>query len=198
MQPSKKVAAHWDEPGLTRSRRLTDGPKMALAGHADGGPAGPTVGAPAEHRRAACEVPDDHATPTATPHSRTRLLPLAVGASVAQMLMLIPGYSDAGSFQIGGVGQRAGGLAGAQPAALPGRRAGRGPVTGIVLGVLSLVSVLVFWAGVDAAAGRRGGRRIAWTGFSGRQDCEGPHRPVPGGAQTFAVVAIIIAAAVTN
>ena len=41
------------------------------------------------------------ATPTATPHSRTRLLPLAVGASVAQMLMLIPGYSDAGSFQTG-------------------------------------------------------------------------------------------------
>ena len=36
-----------------------------------------------------------------TPVSRTRYLLIAAGAAIAQMLMMIPGYSEDGEFQIG-------------------------------------------------------------------------------------------------
>lgn len=137
------------------------------------------------------------ATPTATPHSRTRLLPLAVGASVAQMLMLIPGYSDAESFQTGAwVSVLVVSLALSLLLFLvvvPGR----GPVTGIVLGVLSLLTVVVFWAGITLPLAAAAGA-AAWTGFSGRQDSKALTGLSLAVLSTFAVVAIIIVDAVSN
>ncbi len=137
------------------------------------------------------------AMPTATPHSRTRLLPLAVGASVAQMLMLIPGYNDAESFQTGAwISVLVVSLALSLLLFLvvvPGR----GPVTGIVLGVLSLLTVVVFWAGVTLPLAAAAGA-AAWTGFSGRQDSKALTGLSLAVLSTFAVVAIIIVDAVSN
>ncbi len=137
------------------------------------------------------------AMPTATPHSRTRLLPLAVGASVAQMLMMIPGYSDAGSFQTGAwVSVLVISLALSLLLFLvvvPGR----GPVTGNVRGVLALLSGVVFWAGLTLPLAAAAGA-AAWTGFSGRQDWKALTGLSLAVLSTFAVVAIIIADAVTN
>ncbi len=137
------------------------------------------------------------AMPTATPHSRTHLLPLAVGASVAQMLMMIPGYSDAGSFQTGAwVAVLAISLALSLLLFLvvvPGR----GPVAGIVLGVLALLSVLVFWAGVTLPLAAAAGA-TAWTGFQGRQDWKALTGLSLAVLSTFAVVAIIIGDAIAN
>ena len=39
--------------------------------------------------------------PLPTPVSRTRYLLIAAGAAIAQMLMMIPGYSEDGEFQVG-------------------------------------------------------------------------------------------------
>ena len=137
------------------------------------------------------------AMPTASPHSRTRLLPLAVGASVAQMLMLIPGYNDAASFQTGAwVSVLVVSLALSLLLFLvvvPGR----GPVAGIVLGVLSLLTVVVFWAGVTLPLAAAAGA-AAWTGFSGRQDSKALTGLSLAVLSTFAVVAIIIVDAVSS
>ena len=89
------------------------------------------------------------AVPSATPHeSRIRDLGLAVAASVVQMAMMIPGYNEDGSFQTAewfimlAVSLAVGLLIFAFVVPRGGT------VTGLVLGVLALLSVLVFWAGV--------------------------------------------------
>ena len=89
------------------------------------------------------------AAPSAAPHtSWVRYLSLAVGASLVQMAMMIPGYSDAGSFQtMEWLTALAISLAvGLLVFAFAVPRAGA--VTGIVLGVVTVLSTLVFWAGV--------------------------------------------------
>ena len=89
--------------------------------------------------------------------TRSRTLTLALASSVLQMLILIPGYSEDGSLQIGEWL-----IALATSAAISVTlflfvipRAG--VTAGIVLGALAVASVLIFWAGITlplaAAAG---------------------------------------------
>ena len=89
------------------------------------------------------------AIPSATPHvSRVRYLSLAVAASLAQMAMMIPGYSEDGSFQteewfiVLAISLAVGLLV--FSFLVPGG----GAMTGLVIGVVAVVSVLVFWAGI--------------------------------------------------
>lgn len=95
-------------------------------------------------------------TPMPAPASRIRYLAIGVVASVLHLLMMIPGYSEHGSFQatewlailVVSLGVAAALFAFVVP--------GGGAVTALVLGVMALASVLVFWAGVTlpiAAAG---------------------------------------------
>ncbi len=131
------------------------------------------------------------------PSSRTHLLPLAAAASVVQMLMMIPGYSDAGSFQVVGwlsalaISLVVSGLLFAF--VVPTER----PLLGAVTGGIALVSVLVFWAGITlplAAA-------AAYIGWHAR---EGEERVLAWTAvgiavvSTVAVVAIIIGDALAS
>ena len=132
------------------------------------------------------------------PSSRTHLLPLAAAASVVQMLMMIPGYSDAGSFQVVDwlsvlvFSLVIGGLLFAF--VVPTGR----PLLGAVVGGIALASVLVFWAGVTlplaaAAADDRlagAGRRGACPGVDGGRDRRR--------GSTVAVVAIIIGDALAS
>ena len=89
------------------------------------------------------------AAPSAAPQmSRVRYLSLAVGASLVQMTMMIPGYSDNGSFQamawftVLAISLVVGLLV--FSFAVPHG----GAMTGIVLGAVAVLSILVFWAGV--------------------------------------------------
>jgi len=139
------------------------------------------------------------AVPSATPHdSRVRELGLAVAASVVQMAMMIPGYNEDGSFQATewfvmlAISLAVGLLVFAF--VVP-----RGStMVGLVLGVLALVSVLVFWAGVTlplAAA-------AAVVGWRAREG--GEHRTratvtlALSALSAVALVAIIIGDAVAN
>lgn len=94
--------------------------------------------------------------PMHVPASRTRYLLVGAVASVAHLLMMIPGYNDDGGFQT--TAWLIVLLISLVVAVLlftfvvPGG----GAVTALVLGVVALASVLVFWAGVTlpiAAAG---------------------------------------------
>lgn len=95
--------------------------------------------------------------PAASSTSRLRYLPLAVLASLVHMAMMIPGYTEDGDFKFGEwltvlvVSLVVGGLV--FVLVVPGA----GAVSGLVLGVVALVSVGVFWAGLTlplaAAAG---------------------------------------------
>jgi hypothetical protein len=87
--------------------------------------------------------------PTSAPSlSRLHLLAIAVGASVVHLLLLLPGYSEDGSLELGSW------LAGLGVSLVVSLVVfllvvpGRGVTTGIVLGAVAVVSVLVFWAGV--------------------------------------------------
>ena len=90
-----------------------------------------------------------HALPSATPdHVRTRYLPIAAAASLAQAAMMIPGYAEDGSFQTASwFTMVAFSLAVSLPVfafVVPGG----GTTTGLVLGGLAVLSVLAFWASV--------------------------------------------------
>jgi len=139
------------------------------------------------------------AVPSAAPQmSRMRYLSLAVGASLVQMAMMIPGYSDSGSFQTMewltalAISLVVGLLVFAF--AVPHG----GTTTGIVLGAVALLSTLVFWAGVTlplAAAAIVVGWRLRQSG----------EHPTPAGVtlalgalSVVAVVAIIIGDAISN
>jgi hypothetical protein len=85
--------------------------------------------------------------PASPPSSRLLNLSIGVAASLAQMLMMIPGYSENGYFEPGAwLGVLAVWLVVAVAVfvfVVP--RAGA--VTGAVLGAVALASVLIFWAG---------------------------------------------------
>lgn len=139
------------------------------------------------------------ATPSAAPHlSRTQYLPWATGASIVQMLMMIPGYSEDDSFQTAewftvlaiSLVISLALCAFAVPRA--------GATWGIALGVLALVSVLVFWAGITmpfAVAAGLIGRKL-------RQHGDGSVAPLVAlglaALSTVALVAVIIGDAMAN
>jgi len=123
--------------------------------------------------------------PAAVPaSSRLRYLFVAVAASVINLVMMIPGYSEDGDFQAGAwfsmlsisLVVSLGLFAFVVPRG--------GVVTGLVLGVLGLLSVIVFWAGLTlpiAAA-------AAVTGWHERQ-----HGDRPGLATAALAIAAVSA-----
>lgn len=139
------------------------------------------------------------ANPSDTPDlTRSRNVIVAIAASVVQMLMLIPGYSEDESFQFGEwlvvLAISAVLSVGLFLFAVP-----RGGVTaGIVLGALALVSVLVFWAGITlplAAAAAA----VAWRLRRDGNTAAGPVVVLAlAVVATVALVAIIIGDAVSN
>jgi len=139
------------------------------------------------------------AVPSAAPQmSRMRHLSLAVGASLVQMAMMIPGYSDNGSFQttewltVLAISLVVGLLVFAF--AVPHG----GATSGIVLGAVALVSTLVFWAGVTlplAAAAIVVGWRLRQ---AGEHQTAALVTLALGALSVVAVVAIIIGDAISN
>lgn len=139
------------------------------------------------------------AMPSATPHSsRVRYLSLAVAASVVHLVMMIPGYSDNESFQtVAWLSTLAISVAVGVVVFLfvvPGG----GATTGIVLGVVAVLSVLVFWAGLTlplaAAAGTVGWRARQ----HGQQRTGATVALVLTALSVVALVVIIIGDAVAN
>jgi hypothetical protein len=131
------------------------------------------------------------------PASRTHLLPLAAAASVVQMVMMIPGYSEDGDFQVGPwLSVLAFSLVIGALVFLFVVPTGR-PLLGAVVGGIALVSVLVFWAGVTLPL-------AAAAGYLGWQAREGEQRALAWTAvgmaavATVALVAIIIGDALAN
>ena len=139
------------------------------------------------------------AVPSAAPQmSRVRYLSLAVGASLVQMAMMIPGYSEDGSFQatewltVLAISLAVGLLVFAF--AVPHG----GAMTGIVLGAVAVLSTLVFWAGVTlplAAAAIVVGWRLLQ---SGEHRTPAIVAMALGALGVVAVVAIIIGDAIAN
>lgn len=135
----------------------------------------------------------------ASPHaSRPRYLAIGAAASLAQMLMMIPGYNEDGEFQLGvWLGVLAVSLVVAAVVfvfVVPGG----GAVTGVVLGAVSLASVLIFWAGVTLPLAAAAGL----VGWRARQRGERPGLAnaalALAVAAAIALVAIIIGDAVAN
>ena len=137
--------------------------------------------------------------PSAIPDlTRSRSVVVASAASVVQMLMMIPDYSEDGSFQFGewlvvlviSLVLSVALFLFAVPK--------RGLTAGIVLGVLAVASVVVFWAGITlplAAAAAAVGWRL-------RRDGNTAAGPVVvlalAAVATVALVAIIIGDAIAN
>ena len=94
--------------------------------------------------------------------TRSRSVIVAIAASVVQMLMMIPGYSEDESFQFG-EWLVVLAISAVVSVALFLFAVPRGGVTaGIVLGALALVSsVLVFWAGITLPLAA-GAAAVAW------------------------------------
>ena len=142
-------------------------------------------------------------TPSSTPFAafdlpRSRAVVVAIAASVVQMLMMIPGYSEDDSFQFGEwlvvlavsiVISVAIFLFAVPRAGLAG---------GLVLGIVGLASVLVFWAGITlplAAAAAV----VGWRLRRGGNTAAGPLVVLALAVVTaVALVAIIIGDAVAN
>jgi hypothetical protein len=139
------------------------------------------------------------AMPSAAPSwSRLRYLSVAVAASVIQLLMMIPGYSEGGQFQtVPWLSMLAVSIVvGILVFAFVVPRAGA--VTSLVLGVVALLSVAVFWAGLTlpiAAA-------AAVAGWRARQRGDRPGVATAAVALAavgaVALIAIIIVDAVTT
>jgi hypothetical protein len=137
--------------------------------------------------------------PTATPGlTRSRALMVAIAASVIQLLMLVPGYSEDGSFQVGEwLVVLAISLVVSVALFLFAVPRG-GVIAGIVLGALAVASVLVFWAGITlplAAASAALGWRL-------RRDGDTTAGPVVvlavAALAIVAFVAIVVGDAVAN
>jgi hypothetical protein len=115
--------------------------------------------------------------------SRLRYLAVGVAASLAHMLMMIPGYSEDG-FDVGAwLGTLVVSLVVAALVfvfVVPGG----GAVTGVVLGAVALVSVLIFWAGVTLPL-------AVAAGLVGWRSRQGGERP---GLATAALVLAVVAA----
>jgi hypothetical protein len=89
-----------------------------------------------------------HASAAPTSVSRSRYLLIAAVAAVTQMLLMIPGYNENGDFQVGEwliVLLISLVVSGALFIFVVPNG---GAVSALVLGVVALVSVLVFWAGL--------------------------------------------------
>ena len=84
----------------------------------------------------------------ATPLTRSRSLGIAVVASVAHMLLMIPGYNEDGEFQTGEFAVIFVISLAVAVALFMFVVPGAGAVTALVLAVVGLISVVVFWAGV--------------------------------------------------
>jgi hypothetical protein len=137
--------------------------------------------------------------PSADPYlTRSRSLMMAIAASVVQMLMLIPGYSEDDSFQLG-EWLVVLAISVVLSVALFLFAVPKGGLTaGVVLAVLALVSVLVFWAGITlpltAAAGG-----IGWRLRREGNTAAGPIVVLAlAVVAAVALVAIIVADAVAN
>jgi len=137
--------------------------------------------------------------PSFTPHlTRSGSVMVAIAASVIQMLMMIPGYSEDGSLQLG-EWLVVLAISLVLSVALFLLAVPKGGVTvGIVLGALAVASVLIFWAGITlplAAAAAALGWRL-------RRDGNTAAGPVVVLAlavlAAVALVAIIISDAVAN
>ena len=130
--------------------------------------------------------------------TRSRAVMVAITASAIQMLMLVPGYSEDGSFQVGewlvvltiSLVLSVALFLFAVPRG--------GVIAGIVLGALALLSVLVFWAGITlplAAASAAVGWRLRREGNA----AAGPRVVrVLAALAIVAFVAIVIGDAVAN
>jgi hypothetical protein len=117
--------------------------------------------------------------------SRLRYLAVGVAASLAHMLMMIPGYSEDG-FDVGAwLGTLVVSLVVAALVfvfVVPGG----GAVTGVVLGAIALASVLIFWAGVTLPLAVAAGL-VGWRARQGGER--------PGLATTALVLAVVAAVA---
>jgi hypothetical protein len=138
------------------------------------------------------------AASNATSHpSRVHLLALAVAASVIHLLMMIPGYSDHEEFQtLTWLGVLAFSLVVSVllfVLVVPGR----GAITGIVLGVVALVSVVVFWAGVTLPLAAAAGA-VGWRAWTERHDKAAGAALLLSALTTVALVAIIISDAIDS
>ena len=138
------------------------------------------------------------ALPSAAPSSsRLRYLSVAVAASVIHLLMMIPGYSEDGFQTITWLTVLAVSVVvGVLVFAFVVPRAGA--VTSLVLGVVALLSVLVFWAGLTLPI-------AAAAGLSGWRERQRGDRPgiataavVLAAVAVVALVVIIIADAVSS
>ena len=139
------------------------------------------------------------ATPSAArPSSRLRYLPIAVAASAIHLLMMIAGYSEDGSLQVGPwlLGLLISLVVSVLVFTLVVPNAGA--LTSLVLGVLAVLSILVFWAGITlplAAA-------AAVAGWRARQRGDQPRLSITAvvlaAAAAMALVAIIVADAVAT
>ncbi len=133
-----------------------------------------------------------------SPSARLRYVPIGVAASLAHMLMMIPGYSEDGALEWGPwLGVLAVSVAVAAVLfvfVVPGG----GALTGVVLGAVALASVLVFWAGVTLPLAAAAGL----VGWHARQRGERPGLANAALAlavvAAVALVAIIIMDAVAN
>jgi hypothetical protein len=138
-------------------------------------------------------------TPSDTPQiSRTRYLPLAIGASVVHLLMMIPGYSEDGSFQTGDwlMVLAISMVVGVLVFMFVVPRAG--DTAGMVLGAVALVSVLVFWAGLTLPLAAAAGV-VGWRAKQAGQLTVGAKVTLALAAvSVVALVAIIIGDAVAN
>ena len=140
-----------------------------------------------------------HISPSsATDLTRSRILTVALSASVLQMLMMIPGYTEDGSLQVGEwliVLVISAAISVALFLLVVPRA---GVVAGIVLGAIAVASVLVFWAGITlplAAAAAV----VGWQLRRGGNTTMGPVVVLGLAAlATVALVAIIISDAVAN
>jgi hypothetical protein len=129
--------------------------------------------------------------------SRLRYLAVGIAASLAHMLMMIPGYSEDGFDSGAWLGTLVVSLVVAALVfvlVVPGG----GAVTGVVLGAIALVSVLIFWAGVTLPLAVAAGL----VGWRARQGGERPGLAtaalVLAVVAAVALVAIIIGDAVAN
>jgi len=134
--------------------------------------------------------------PVATP--RSRYLAIGAAASVAHLLMMIPGYNEDGSFQTTDwlvvllISLVVAGLL--FTFVVPGA----GTVTALVLGVVALVSVLVFWAGVTLPVAAAGAVAAWRARASGDRPGMATAALALSALATVALVAIIIGDAVSN
>lgn len=129
---------------------------------------------------------------------RLHYVPLGVAASVAQMLMMIPGYNEDGDFDLG-----------AWTAVLAVSIVvaaiifsfvvpSGGTVTGVVLGAVALASLVIFWAGLTLPLAAAAGL----VGWHARQRGDRPRLANAAlglaAVTAIALVAIIIGDAVAN